>query len=94
MCSFVQHFSSLCSSETDPQADTTSLQPLLDSSACTECSYVRSQLGLFHSWPYCPPAVVSKDGLDPGGVRRGNPVVTIVSFSSNLNNFEQNLKKI
>ena len=31
-----------------------------------------SQLGLYHSRPYRPPAVVSKDGLEPGGVRRGN----------------------
>ena len=68
MCSFVQQFSSLCSSETDPQADTTSHQPLLASSACTESSYVRSQLGLYHSRPYRPPALVSKDGLEPGGV--------------------------
>ena len=72
MCSFVQQFSSLCSSETDPQADTTSHQPLLASSACAECNYVRSQLGLYHSRPYRPPAVVSKDGLEPGGVKRGN----------------------
>ena len=72
MCSLVQQFSSSYSSETDPQADTTSNQPLLASSACAECNYVRSQLGLYHSRPFRPPAVVSKDGLEPGGVRRGN----------------------
>ena len=72
MCSLVQQFSSSCSSETDPQADITSHQPLLASSACAECNCVRSQLGLYHSRPYRPPAAVSKDGLGPGGVRRGN----------------------
>ena len=76
MCSLVQQFSSSCSSETDHQADTTSHQPLLASSACPECNYVRSQLGLYHSRPYRPPAVVSKDGLEPGGVKRGNPYNT------------------
>ena len=72
MCSLLQQFSYSYSSETDPQADTISHQPLLASSACTECNYVRSQLGLYHGRPYRPPAVVSKDGLEPGGVKRGN----------------------
>ena len=66
MCSLLQPFLYSCSSETDPQADTTSHQPWLASSACAECNYVRSQLGLYHSRPCRPPAVLSKDGLEPG----------------------------
>ena len=38
---FVQQFSSSCTSETDPQADTTSHQPLLAYSACAECNYAQ-----------------------------------------------------
>ena len=67
MCSFVQKFSSSCSSDIDHQADTTSHQPLLVSSACSECNYVRSQFSLYHRRLYRPPAAVSKDGLEPGG---------------------------
>ena len=39
---------------------------------------MRSQLGLYNSRPYRPPAVVSKVGLEPGGVRRGNPIQGVV----------------
>ena len=67
MFSFVQHFFSSGSSETDPQADTTSHQPLLASSACSECNYVRSQFSLYHRRLYRPPAAVSKDGLEQEG---------------------------
>ena len=83
MCSLVHQFSSSCSSETDPQADTTSHQPLLASSACSECNKVRSQFCLYHRRLYRPPAAVSKDGLEQGGVKRGL-VANPTSFPSFL----------